>query len=160
MTGPFPFRGREAGGSQSRKARGNLGPRYGILHQTASRLPIANHVFLESWRVDICQEGRSQRSAPQRRHTAHPRRHSHCTPRKLSGWEGGGDKTHRPPGRGCSPSTWSPELLRPGKGTKRRPNRACAFVEYREPEPEGSDLGSACNAGPALHSFPAERPGA
>ena len=160
MTGPFPFRGREAGGSQSRKARGNLGPRYGILHQTASRLPVASHVFLESWRVDICQEGRSQRSAPQRRHTAHPRRHSHCTPRKPSGWEGGGDKTHRPPGRGCSPSTWSPELLRPGKGTKRRPNRACAFVECREPEPEGSDLGSACNTGPALHSFPAEQPGA
>ena len=34
-------------------------------------------------------------------------------------------------GRPCSPSTWSPERLRPGKGTKRRPHRVCAFVEYR-----------------------------
>ena len=30
----------------------------------------------------------------------------------------------------CSPSTWMPELLGPGKGTKRRPNQICAFVEY------------------------------
>ena len=32
-------------------------------------------------------------------------------------------------GRVCSPSTWLPELLGP-KGTKLRPNRVCAFVEY------------------------------
>ena len=31
-------------------------------------------------------------------------------------------KTHSPPGTVRSPSTWSPELLGPGKGTKRRPN--------------------------------------
>ena len=42
--------------------------------------------------LKIHQEGRSQRSAPQRRHTAHLRRCSHCTPRKPSGWDGGGDK--------------------------------------------------------------------
>ena len=45
--------GRKAGGSQSRKARGNLGPRDGILHQTVSRLPVTNQVFLGSWTVDI-----------------------------------------------------------------------------------------------------------
>ena len=28
------------------------------------------------------------------------------------------------------PSTWSPALLGLGKGTKRRPNRVCAFMEY------------------------------
>ena len=28
-----------------------------------------------------------------------------------------------------SPNTWSPELLGPGKGIKRRPNRVCAFEE-------------------------------
>ena len=33
-------------------------------------------------------------------------------------------------GRVRSPSTWSPELLGPGKGTKHRPNQICAFVEY------------------------------
>ena len=78
------------GDSQSRKARGNLGPRDGILHQTVSRLPVANHIFLGSWMVDICQEGQSQRSAPQRRHTAHLRWRSRGA-WKLRAWERGGD---------------------------------------------------------------------
>ena len=64
---------RQAGNSQSQKARGNLKPRNGILHQTVSRLLVTNEVFLGPWMVDIHQEGRSQRSAPQRRHTAHLR---------------------------------------------------------------------------------------
>ena len=34
------------------------------------------------------------------------------------------------PGTVCSPNTWSSELLGPGKGTKHRPNRLCALVEY------------------------------
>ena len=52
--------------------RGDLSHRDDIIYQTVSRLLVANHVFLGSWMVDICQEGRSLRSAPQRRHTAHP----------------------------------------------------------------------------------------
>ena len=56
---------RQTGDSQSRKTRGNLGPRNSILYQTVSRLPVTNEVFQGSWMVDICQEGRSQRSAPQ-----------------------------------------------------------------------------------------------
>ena len=43
------------GDSQSWKVRGNLGPRDGILHQTVSRLSVANQVFLGSWMVDIHQ---------------------------------------------------------------------------------------------------------
>ena len=62
---------RQAGDSQSWKVRGNFGPRDGILHQSGSRLPVANHVFLGYWTVDICQEGCNLRSAPERRHTAH-----------------------------------------------------------------------------------------
>ena len=111
---------RKASSSQSWKARGNLGTRDGILHQAVSRLPVANHVFLGYWLADICQEGCSRRSALQRRHTAHLRRYSCDAPR--SGQDRGGDKTHSPAGTACSPSTWSPELLRPGKGTKRRPS--------------------------------------
>ena len=65
---PTPEAERQAGNSQSRKVRGNLGPREGILHQTVSRPSVANQVFLGSWTVDICQKGRSQRSAPQKRH--------------------------------------------------------------------------------------------
>jgi len=63
---------RQAGDSQSWKARGNFSPRDGILHQTGNRLPFANHVFLGYWTVDICQEGCNLRSAPQRRHIDTP----------------------------------------------------------------------------------------
>ena len=82
---------RQAGDSQSWKARGNLGPRDVILHQTMSRFPVANQVFLGSWMVDICQEGHSLRSAPQRRHKEHQRQCSHGTPGKPSGWDWGDD---------------------------------------------------------------------
>ena len=39
-------------------------------------------------------------------------------------------KTHSPPGTVQSLSTWSPELLGHGKGTKYTPNQVCAVVEY------------------------------
>ena len=61
--------GRQAGDSQSRKARGKLGPRDGIPYRTESRPPVANQVFLGSRTVDICQEVRSQRiSSPEKTH--------------------------------------------------------------------------------------------
>ena len=47
QTGPSPHQ-RQVGDSQNQKARGNLGPRDDILHQTVSGLPVANQVFLES----------------------------------------------------------------------------------------------------------------
>ena len=138
---------RQAGNSQTWNARGKLGPRDGNFHQTVSRFPVANQVFLGSWQVDISQEGHSQRSAPQRRHTAHLRQHYHCTPRKLSGWDRAvirhiaplGECAHQAPGRlSCSDlgraqntvpaesvPLWStqepePEWLRPGKCTQSR----------------------------------------
>ena len=61
---PPPEAERQAGDSQSQKARGNLSPRDNTLYQTVSRLPVPNQVFLRSWMVDIHQEGHSQRSAP------------------------------------------------------------------------------------------------
>ena len=66
----LPEAERKARDNQSQKVRGNLGPRDGILHHSVSRLPVANQIFLGSWTFDICQEGCSQRSAPQRRHLA------------------------------------------------------------------------------------------
>ena len=39
-------------------------------------------------------------------------------------------KMNSPHGTVRSLKTWSPELLGPGKGTKRTPNQVCAFVEY------------------------------
>ena len=124
QTGPS----RPSGDRQWREARAGRGqsqPQRGIIYQTASRL-VANQDFLGFWMVDIRREGRSQRSAPQKRHTAHLRMCAGCTSRKPSGRDGGGDKLQRP----HLPNTWSLERLRPGKGTKRSPNRICAFEEY------------------------------
>ena len=126
-----PAGGREEGKQQPElEGKGQSGPRDSIFHQNVSRLPVANHIFLGSWMVDICQEGHSPRSAPQRKHTAHLRWCSRGAPRKPSSQDWGGDKMHHTPGTVCSPSTWSPKLLRPGKGTKCMPNQVCAFVEY------------------------------
>ena len=49
--------------------RGNLGPKDGILYLTASRLPVANQVFLGSWMVDICHGGwQPEISSPKETH--------------------------------------------------------------------------------------------
>ena len=48
------------------------------------------------------------------------------------------------------PSTWSPELLGPGKCTEHRPNRVCAVVEYLNLS--SLDLGSTYKPGPASDS--------
>ena len=107
-----------------------LAPETGILHQTVSRLPVANHIFLGSWMVDTCQQGCSLRSAPQRIHTAHLRWCSCGAPRnQVAGMEEV-IKIHGPPGTVCLPSTWSSELLEPRKGTKCMSNRICALAEY------------------------------
>ena len=149
---------RQVGDSQSQRERGYIGPRDGILHQTVSRPPVANQVFLGSWTVDICQEGHSQRTASQRRHMAHLRRHSRFAHRKLSCWDQGGDKTHLP--------TW-------GECTHQAPGRlSCSNLGWHKRQAQLSlclcgvpenlsslDLGSACNPGPALNTFPEEQPG-
>ena len=82
---------RQAGDSKSQKARGNLCPRDSILHQTVSRLPVVNQVFLGPWTVDICQEGCRQISTTQRRPRAHLRQRSCGAPRKPRSWDQGGD---------------------------------------------------------------------
>ena len=127
---PSPEAGRQAANSQSQRERGKLGPGVGIFYQTASRLPVAKQVFLGSWTVAIQREGCCQRSCPQRRHTARLRQRSRCAQRKPNGWDGEVIRCTAHLGSVHWPSTWSPELLGPGKGTKRRPDRVCAFVEY------------------------------
>ena len=122
------------GDSKSWKARGNLGPRDAILHETVSRLSAANQVFLGSWMVDIHQEGCSPRSAPQRRHTAYLTRCSGGAPGKLSGRRRTVHLGKCPPGIVCSPNTRSPELLRPGKGTKTHAQLSLSLRSTQEPE--------------------------
>ena len=130
---------------QRKPEGGNHGPREASSTKLQAGF-VANQDFSGFWTGDIHREGRSQRSAPQERHTAHLRRCTHCTPRKPSGRDAGGDKSQQQ----RSASTWSPELLGLGKGTKRRLNQVCAFVEYLNLS--GLDLASAFNPGQASDS--------
>ena len=72
--------------------------------------------------VDICQEGRSLRSAHQKRHAGYLGNHVAGTGEVI--------KMDGPAGTVHLPNAWWPELLGPGKGTKCTPNQVCAFVEY------------------------------
>ena len=49
---------RQVSDSQNQKVRDccNRGARDSIFHQTVTRFPVANHIFLESRLVDICQD--------------------------------------------------------------------------------------------------------
>ena len=101
--------------------------------------------------VDICQECHSLRSAPQRRRTAHLGNQVAGT-REVN-------KTYSPPGTVCSPNIWSPELFRPGKGTKH--TTQLGLCPCGAPENlRCLDLGSAWNAGSTWDSALAEHPGA
>ena len=98
MDRPIPCQTQGSRRGAARAGEGQSRPQRGILYQTASRLPGTNQDFLGFWMVDICREGRSQRSAPQKRHRAHLRQACLLPPRKLSSWDCGGDKTHSPHG--------------------------------------------------------------
>ena len=66
----------------------------------------------------------------QRRHTAHLRRRSCCAPGNRATGTAEEIRSTAQLGRVCSPTTWSPELIWPGKGKNRRPSWVCAFVKY------------------------------
>ena len=133
---PTPEAERQVGDRQSQKARSNLRPRDSILHQTVSRLPIANQVFLGFWTVDICQEGHSLSSGPQRRHMEHVRWCSCGAPRKLSGWDLGGDKMHHTPGIVCLPTPGHLSSSDLGRAHNAGPTESVPLWSTLEPEPE------------------------
>ena len=134
---PHPVAERQAFNSQSQKARGcyYLSPREGTFHQTGSRLTAANHVFLRSWMVDIHQRvvAWDQLSRGDILHTWDSALMAHwgnqaARIRKVI-------KMHSPPVTVRLPSTWSSELLRPGKGTKHmlNPQRLCQNCVWVSP---------------------------
>ena len=116
----------------------------GILHQTVSKLPVANQIFLGFWTVDIYWEGHSQRSAAQKRQTAHLKRARPLPPRKPSGWDRGGDKT-----RLCSPSIWSL-----GRAQNAGPTESVASWSTRDPETERLRPGKCTQPRACLRQFP------
>ena len=85
LTRPSPEAERQDCNSRSQKARAGAISKLETASSTElSRFPAANHIFLRSWMVDICQEGHSSRLALQRRHVTHLRQCSCSAPRKPS----------------------------------------------------------------------------
>ena len=120
-----------------------------------SRFPVANQVFLGSWMVDNRQEGHSQRSAPQRRHIAQLRQRSRCAPRKLSIWNWGDDKMHRPTWGECTrqaPGRLSCSDL--GRAQNPGPPNSVPLWSTREPEPEQLSPGNFKQPWARLRQFP------
>ena len=70
-TGQSPAGGRgEAGASQSQKEASSA-PEMASPTKLQTGFQFLTKDFLRFWMVDICWEGRSQRSAPQKRHMVH-----------------------------------------------------------------------------------------
>ena len=87
--------------------------------------------------VDTHQEGRSQRSAPQRRHTAHLRRCSHCAPGKPSNQDRGGDKMHRPTQvESTHQASGRLSCSNLGRAQNAGPTKVVLLWSTQEPEPE------------------------
>ena len=143
-TGPSPPEGREAGMRQPEpEGEGPSQPQSQHPPKTVSRLPVANHDFLGSWMVEFCQE---------ERHMAHLRWCSCGIPRKPSGWEV--IKMHRPPGTLHSPSTWSIELLGPGKAQNAGPIESVSLWSIQEPAPDQLRPGKCTKSRAHLGQFP------
>ena len=108
----------------------------GILHQTVCRLPVANHTFLGSWMVDICQEGHGLRWAPRNRHMAHLRVLSRRT--RETKWPELGRRlrcmVHL--GQGACQALVSLSCSDMGKGQNTSPTKSVPLRSTRGPEPE------------------------
>ena len=159
---PLPFTGgREPGGQQPElEGKGLLqsGPQRLASSTKLSRLPATNHVFLGSWMVDICQEGRSLRLAPPEE--------THSTPEEVllqctqeTKWPRWGRQLRHMIHLGqCTcqtPIAWAAQTWE-GHKTHTQPGLCPCRVSKNM---SGLDLGSAWNAGPALDSSPAEHAG-
>ena len=105
-------------------------PETGILHQTVSRLPAANHVFLGPWRLTSARRVTAWDQLPRgdTQHTSDNALMAH--PGNQAAKTGEVIKTQGPLGTVHWTSAWSPELLKPGKGTKCMPNWVCALAGY------------------------------
>ena len=128
QTGSSPAVGREAGGRQPQLERGKLGPREASRTKLQAGTRSLTKTSWDSGRVTSAWRITSRDQFPGETHGTGDGR-AGCHPGDRAA--GIREVVRRSPhlGRLRSPSTWSPELLGPGKGTKRRPSPVCAFVE-------------------------------
>ena len=105
--------------------------------------------------VDSLQEDRSQRSAPQRRRSAHLRWHAHCTPGKPSGRDRGGDKMHLSTWRECTHQTPG-RLSSSGMGREQNagPTESVPLWSTQEIEPELLRHGKCMQPRAGFRQFP------
>ena len=146
------------GRGQPEPEEGNHGPREALSTKLQAAF-IANQDFLGFWTVDIHQKGRSQRSAPQKRHTAHLRSCVYYTPRKLRSWDREGDKMHPPTGGDCAhqtPGHLSCSDL--GRAQNAGPTESAPLRTTRVPEPERFRPGECIQPRACLRQLPAEQP--
>ena len=104
--GPFLARGRGQRGSGQSQKWANSAPQMASPTKLQTGFQFLTKDILRLWMVDIYQEGRSQRSAPQKRHKVHQT----GVPRNRLGLWRGEIPLHL--GRGRSSSSWFPELFR------------------------------------------------
>ena len=102
--------------------------------------------------VDIHQEGCCQRSAPQKRHTAHLRKWAHCTHKKPGSWDGGDDKSQPSTGGDCARQapahlSWAWDRHK----TQAQPS-LCLCGVPENLNLSSLDLESPCNPGPTSDS--------
>ena len=151
-TSPSPTRDRQAG--QPELEGGDCGSREASSTKLQAGF-IANQDFLGFWMDDIRQAGCSQRSAPQKRHTAHLRRHAHCTPRKPSGWDWGGYMPQ--PSTGSDYARQTPghlSCLDLGLVQNAGPTKSASLWSTREPEPEWLRPGNCMQPRACFRQFP------
>ena len=128
---PLPEAERQVRASQSRKARGSLSPRDGILHQIVSSLSqLPTKSFWDpGWLTSARRVAlRDQLPRGDTQHSrdgtpaAHPGKQANRTREVIKRTTHLGECAHQAPGcLSCSDQ---------GRAQKRRPNRVCAFVEY------------------------------
>ena len=104
--------------------------------------------------VDICQEGHSQRSAPQRRRRAHLRQTHPLPRRKPSGWDWGGDKVPSPAGDSAHQALGHPSCSDLGRAQNAGPAESVPLWSTREPEPERLRPGKCRQPRACFRQFP------
>ena len=117
----------------------------------------ANQDFLGFWIVDICREGHSQRSAPQKRHMTHPCVWEGAPVLNPENWAAGmGEVITRSLQLGATPCakhlvTWAAQTWEGHKTRQAQPSlHLCRVPENLNLS--GLGLGSAFNPGPASDS--------
>ena len=157
QTGSSPAVGREAGGRQPQLERGKLGPREASSTKLQAGTQSLTKTSWDSGQLTSAWKITSRDQFLEETHSTGDGR-AGCYPgNPVAGiWEVRRCSPYL--GRLRSPSTWSPELLGPGKGTKRRPNPSAPLWSPREPEPEQLRPGKCTQPRPASDSSLAEKP--